>query len=173
MKNSIKSVSVVVLCAFMTACSPSKEKMNAQISLMENETAQTYDLSKMDSLVSLYQQYVKEFPQDSMTQEYLFRSGKLNITLRKGTEALTDFNTLIKNFPQCDALPEVYYYVAYVYEDILYDIASARTAYYDFINRYPSHRLVRDATLAIQYLGKSPEEIISSFEHQEDTTSIE
>jgi outer membrane protein assembly factor BamD (BamD/ComL family) len=126
-------------------------------------------MEKIDSLLLLYQQYVTEFPQDSLVAEYLYRSGKLNIILRKGGEALSDFTNLINKFPKNEHLPEVYYYKAFVYEDIMYDIISAKTAYYDFINRYPDHKLVQDAKLSIQYLGKSPEEIVASFEQRGST----
>jgi hypothetical protein len=126
-------------------------------------------MEKIDTLLVLYQQYVAEFPKDSMVAEYLYRSGKLNMILRKGTEALSDFTNLIDRFPLNEHLPEVYYYKAFIYEDILYDIMAARTAYYDFINRYPEHKLVQDAKLSIQYLGKSPEEIVASFEQRAST----
>ncbi len=169
-KRYIYFISVLVL---LTACQSPKDKMSKQITTLEDELSTEYNTKKMDSLVVLYKEYIKEFPQDSMVAEYLFRSGTINMTLRKGPEALSDFTTLINKFPKSQHLPEAYYYKAFVYEDIMYDIMSARTAYYDFINRYPTHKLVTDATLSIQYLGKSPEEIIASFEQKENASKPE
>jgi outer membrane protein assembly factor BamD (BamD/ComL family) len=147
----------------------SQDKINTQIIRLENEISTEYHLEKMDTLLLLYQQYMVEFPQDSLVAEYLYRSGKINMMLRKGSEALSDFTNLIDKFPQNEHLPEVYYYKAFIYESIMYDIISAKTAYYDFINRYPNHKLVQDAKLSIQYLGKSPEEIVASFEQRNST----
>jgi outer membrane protein assembly factor BamD (BamD/ComL family) len=92
--------------------------------------------------------------------------------LRKGPEALSDFSRLTSKFPQNPHLQEAYYYKAFVYEDIMYDIAAAKIAYNDFINRFPTHKLVTDATLSIKYLGQSPEEIVASFQ-QNDSSNIE
>jgi TolA-binding protein len=177
MVNNIKRIIYFsAILMFLMSCKTSKDEVNTAISRLENETAIEYSMKKMDSLLVLYQQYITEFPQDSIVAEYLYRSGRLNMILRRGSEALSDFTILINKFPQDKHLPEVYYYKAFIYEDILYDIMSARTAYYDFINRYPEHKLVQDAKLSIQYLGKSPEEIVASFEQQnasEEMTSSE
>jgi TolA-binding protein len=147
--------------------------LREQITLLENEISAGYDAAKMEKLSVLYKDYINTFPQDSMVIDYLFKSGTLNMTLRKGTEALTDFTTLINKFSQSPHLAEAYYYRAYVYEDIIYDIESARIAYQDFIARFPNNPLVKDATLSIQYLGKSPEEIVASFEEKEDAGNVE
>jgi outer membrane protein assembly factor BamD (BamD/ComL family) len=155
------------------SCQPVKDKTSEQIGRLESETGNEYNEKKMDSLLLLYRQYISEFPQDSMVAEYLYRSGMLNMSLRKGPEALSDFTNLINKFPKNKHLPEVYYYKAYVYEDIIYDVSAARTAYYEFINRYPEHKLVGDATLSIRYLGKSPKEIVASFEEKKDSSLVE
>ena len=164
---SRKSICLGVAAALFIACQPSKSKLSDQITLLENEVYTGYDHKKMDSLLVLYREYIKEFSQDSLAGEYLFKSGTLNLTLRKGVEALSDFTNLINNYPQSPYLPEVYYYKAFVYEDILYDIEQAKAAYTDFINRFPEHKFVPDAALSIQYLGKTPEEIVASFEEKE------
>ena len=163
--NTLKKIfGIVVATAVLTACQSGKSKLNEEIAALETEISTGYDAVKMEKLSVLYQEYINKFPQDSMVVEYLFRSGAMNIILRKGSEALSDFTILIDKFPQNPYIAEAYYYRAYVYEDIIYDIASAKFAYQDFITRFPEHQLARDAALSIQYLGKSPEEILASFE---------
>ena len=159
-----KSIGIIVASAVLFACQSPKSKLSKQITLLENETSTGYDVEKIEKLSSLYREYITQFPQDSMVIDYLFKSGTVNMTLRKGNESLSDFTTLIDKFPQSQHIAQAYYYRAYVYEDILYDIDAARIAYNDFITRFPEHPLVRDAALSIQYLGKSPEEIVDSFE---------
>ncbi|MDR1180733.1 MAG: tetratricopeptide repeat protein [Bacteroidales bacterium] len=156
----------------LTACQISKKELGKEITRLENEIATEYNMEKMDSLSLLYQQYIKEYPQDSLVAEYLYKSGMLNISLRNGPEALTDLTVLANRFPKYAYLPEVYYYIAFIYEDIMYDIIAAKAAYYSFIDKYPNHRLLPDATLSIQYLGQSPEEIVATFQ-QNDTIHLE
>ena len=162
-----KSIGIIVAATVLVSCQLSKSKLSEQITLLENETSEAYDVVKLEKLSSLYREYINKFPQDSLVIEYLFRSGTLNMTLRNGGEALSNFTTLINRFPQNPYLAEAYYYKAYVYEDILYEIEEARIAYYEFINRFSEHQLVKDATLSVQYLGKSPEEIVLDFEEKE------
>jgi outer membrane protein assembly factor BamD (BamD/ComL family) len=174
MKNSIKTIIYFsIISLFLISCQTSKEKIEKQINELEKETSAQYNVEKMDSLSLLYQQYISEFPQDSMIAEYLYKSGRVNMILGRGAEALSDFTNLINKFPNHVHLPEAYYYKAFIYEDIMYDIALARVAYFDFINRYPNHKLVQDATLSIQYLGKSPAEIVASFEQEKDSSIVE
>ena len=162
-----KTVGLIVAVMFLVACQSSKTKLSKQIAVFEKEISAEFDVKKMDNLLSLYHQYIKEFPQDTAIEAYLFKAGTLSVTLRKGGEALSDFTTLISRFPQSKYIAEAYYYKAFVYEDIIYDIEAARNAYNDFILKFPDHQLASDAKLSIQYLGMSPEEIVASFEQKE------
>ena len=167
--NTLKKlVGLIIAVTFLVACQSSKSKLGEQIAVLEKETSAEFDVQKLDNLLSLYHQYIKKFPQDATIEEYLFKAGTLSMTLRKGGEALSDFTTLIDRFPQSVHLAEAYYYKAFVYEDIIYDIEAARIAYNEFISRFPDHQFVNDAKLSIQYLGMSPEEIVATFEEKEE-----
>lgn len=171
MKTKIVSTTIIASMLLFAACTSSSEKLNEQIAQAENELSQQYDTVKMRQLVTLYQQYVKEFPKDSLSGEYLFRSGTTNMTLGKAADALRDLTNFINLFPEHKLLPEAYYYKAHIYENIMYDFVMAKTAYYDFLARYPEHKLATDATFSLQYLGKSADEIIALFEQNlSDTT---
>ena len=168
-----KSVCVGLAVIALTACQSSKEKLNERIALLEKEAAAGYSVEKNASLLQVYAEYIGKFPQDSLSGEYLFKSGTVNMSMRKGDEALSNFKDLINKFPRSPYLPEACYYTAFIYEDIIYDIIAAEVAYKNFIERYPEHKLVTDAKLSIKYLGKSPEEIIASFEEKEQNTATE
>ena len=167
-----KTIGIIIAAAFLLGCQSSKNRLREQIVLLEEEVYAGFDVKKIEKLSFLYQEYINTFPQDSMVIAYLFKSGGINITLRKGAEALSDFTALIERFPQSPHVAEAHYYRAYVYEDIIYDIESAKIAYNEFINRFPDHQLVQDAKLSVQYLGMSPDEIVASFEEKEDDNGI-
>lgn len=171
MKIKTISTGIIACMLLFAACTSSKEKQNEQIANAEKEIAQQYDTVKMRQLVGLYQEYVTEYPKDSLSGEYLFRSGTTNMALSKGADALRDFTNFTNLFPQNKLLPEAYYYKAHIYENIMFDFVAAKTAYYEFLARYPEHKLATDASLSIQYLGKSADEIIALFEQKlSDTT---
>ena len=166
--NTLKKLAgLVIVVTFFVACQSPKSKLGEQIAMLEKETSSEFDAKKLDNLLSLYHKYINEFPQDVMIEEYLFKAGTLSLSLRKGGEALSNFTALINKFPQSAHLAEAYYYKAFVYEDIIYDIEAARIAYNDFIVRFPDHQFAPDAKLSIQYLGMSPEEIVATFEGKE------
>jgi outer membrane protein assembly factor BamD (BamD/ComL family) len=169
--NTLKKlVGLVIAVTFLVACQSSKSKLSERIVVLEKETSTEFDVKKLDNLLSLYHQYINEFPQDATIEEYLFKAGTLSMSLRKGGDALSDFAMLISRFPQSVYLAEVYYYKAFVYEDIIYDIDAAKIAYNDFIARFPDHKSVSDAKLSVQYLelGMSTEEIVASFEEKKE-----
>ena len=150
-----------------SACQSKKEKKSAAIATAEKELAQTYNEDLQYRLIALYQDYATVFPEDSMSAEYLFRSADLNMRLERGQEALADLDAVIAKYPNYERIPECYFMKGFVYENVLYDIEAAQNAYYDFVGKFPSHKLALDASIAISLLGKSPEEIVASFENKE------
>ena len=176
LSNITKLATCIIFAGVLfSACQPSQEKLAEQIAVLEKESLEQYDTTKMNNLLSLYQSYIEQFPQDSLTANYLFKSGTVNMSMHKGPESLRDFTNFTINFPQHELLPDAYFYIAYIYESIMYDITAAKTAYYDFLIRFPSHKWAKDANSSIQILSseKSLNEIVASFEQQQDTTLSE
>ncbi len=167
-KTPIVILSVMIL---FFACTESRNKQNKNISILENTLQNNYDTLKMAKLVELYNNYVNDFPADSLSPNYVFRTAEVNRVLGKGAEALSNYHLLIKKYPESPYVPDAYFFIAVVYENVLYDFAKASVAYRTFMDKFPEHPLVKDAKLSMEYLGKSPEEIISMFEspQPEDT----
>ncbi|MCL2131111.1 MAG: tetratricopeptide repeat protein [Lentimicrobiaceae bacterium] len=153
------------------ACQSKKEKLNAQIAEAEKQIFESYSAETMSQLVAFYQDYARAFPKDSLSAEYLFRAANGNRSLKKGAEALANFDAVIANYPDSRNVPECYFLRAFVYEDVLYDIENAVQAYYEFVSRFPSHELAITASINIAYLesGKSTNDIVASFEENELT----
>lgn len=156
-------VFLMVGIVLVVACQSKKEKLNAQIAAAEKEVVESYKTEAVNRLLTLYQKYTAAFPEDSLAVEYLFRSAEFNMRLNKGEEALANLDAVITKYPDSWRVPECYFLKGFVYEDVLYDLENAENAYYEFVAHFPSHKLARDASLAISYLGKSPEEIVASF----------
>ena len=155
--------SIALMCA---ACKPSAVEKQKEIARLEESTYEVYDTTLLNQLTTAYKDYVKTFPQDSLSAEYLLRAGSINIKLGKGGEAIQNFDRIINYYPNFAKLPEVYYYKAYTYEAVIFDLAQARAGYTEFINRFPEHPMVTDAQLSIKYLGMTPEEIVASFDQE-------
>lgn len=164
-------VVILSLMILFFACTESRNKQHKKILMLENTLQDSYDTLKMAKLVESYDNYVNDFPADSLASVYVFRAAEMNRVLGKGTEALSDYHLLIKKYPESVYVPEAYFFIAVVYENVLYDFTKASVSYREFMDKFPEHTLVKDAKLSLEYLGKSPEEIIKMFESRqlEDT----
>lgn len=164
---------ILGLTLMFTACKPKAADKQKAIADMEETSYQVYDTAQLHQLLDAYAEYVKLFPQDSLTPEYLLRAGSINIKMGNGGAALQNFDRIINYYPHFSKLPEVYYYKAYTYEAVIFDLEMAKAGYMEFINRFPDHSMVTDAQLSIKYLGMTPDEIVASFDmnDEEDITN--
>ena len=163
MKNRRSIIVFLTAATLLFACQSKKEKLSTQIEEFEKQVAASYDVETINQLIGCYQDYAKAYPKDSLSAEYLMRSADFNMRLKKGDEALADLHAVIALYPDNQYVPLCYFLKGFIYEDVLYDIKSAEKAYYDFVARYPSHELAMQASMAIEYLGQSPEDIIVAF----------
>lgn len=167
------SIIILSLTLLFTACKPKAADKQKAIADLETASYEVYDTAQLHQLLNAYAEYVKLFPQDSLTPEYLLRAGSINIKMGDGGAALQNFDRIINYYPHFSKLPEVYYYKAYTFEAVIFDLEMAKAGYTDFITRFPNHELVTDAQLSIKYLGMSPDEIVASFDLNDDDDTIQ
>ncbi|MBO4281655.1 MAG: tetratricopeptide repeat protein [Bacteroidales bacterium] len=151
------------LC-LMVSCTPSKEKMQAEIDGLEAIVLDQGDTSHRQELLACYDRFVQKHPEDSLAPEYLFRKAEVLRIGKEGDAALDVMAELVSRYPESPRVAECYFLRGLVYEEVFYDQDKAKKAYLSFIERYPEHPLAEDARYAIRYLGLSAEEIIASFE---------
>ena len=62
--------------------------------------------------------------------------------------------------------PECLFLKAFVFENQLNNLKDAEILYKEFIASYPNHPLTDDAVASLEYLGKSPEELVRMFQEK-------
>lgn len=163
----------VLLLAFLMlflACGQSKKTQKKNIVQLETELKNVHDTVKMAGIIAMYDKYSEEFPDDSLTPLYIYRSAEMNRILNKGTQALIKYDLLIKKYPESEYVPICYFLKGLVFENVLYNFNAAELSYREFIEKYPDHPLRKDAELSLKYLGKSVDEIIEMFS---DSTNVD
>jgi outer membrane protein assembly factor BamD (BamD/ComL family) len=163
MKTIKLLIALSLVISVMVACGPSQTKQIKEITQLEKVIGQTFDTVKMNQLVILYDTYVSQFPDDTLTDDYLFQAANLSRVLKNGEKALKYYTLLIQKYPENEFIPECYFFRGVVYEEVMYDMGAAALCYKEFINAFPNHPLAKDAELSLQYLGKSPDEIVEMF----------
>lgn len=152
---------ILLTINFLAACSSPKEKMNQKITELENNDS-AYSPTLLESLKSTYMEYAKKYPDDEKSPLYLFKAAQRSIALNQPEDAVTLLNDLIEKYPKNAIHEEALFLLAFTYENSLNNLASAGEKYREFIEKYPENELTEDAKLALENLGKSPEEIIGS-----------
>lgn len=184
MKNLNFIIAMCFFCLIIASCSSDKknnsndnkpnekESMSSKINMLESEIMKNFDEKKVSELIKLCLDYEKKFPQDSLVPYFLYKAGANFSYLNKPYDALRCFDRVYKLFPDYDKAPVSLFHIAGIYSDMLNDTASARETYNTFILKYPNHKLVEDARLSIENLGKSLEELVEEWEKNEAADSL-
>lgn len=165
MKNTLL-IPFIVLSLFVISCTPSRDKMLEKISTLESKmkSTQNVDSISINKLLEAYQDFATNYPKDSLASENLYKAAGLAVGFNKGTQAIGFYESIINTYPSYIKIPECYFMKAFTYENVMGDVVKANEFYNKFLAKYPDHELADDATSAIKYLGKSPEEMVREFE---------
>ncbi|MCX6267179.1 MAG: tetratricopeptide repeat protein [Bacteroidetes bacterium] len=159
-------------------CKPSREKVINQIQTMEKSLfspdAVSYNKPKADSLLSLYETFIRENPQDSLSPGFLFTAANVTMNSGDGAKALSLFDQYLQNYPDKPKAPLCLFFKAFIYENLTQNIDKARETYLLFIEKYPNDDFTKDAKMALQNLGKSPDMLVREFElkNRADSTRV-
>ncbi|MEI7896284.1 MAG: tetratricopeptide repeat protein [bacterium] len=164
------------LLMMIVSCGPSREKTVSRIDVMEKSLfspeAVSFNKAKADSLLSLYEVFIKEYPKDSLAPGYLFKAANISMNSGDGSKALTLFDQYLQNYPDKPKASLCLFFKAFVYENVIQNLDKARETYLLFIEKYPTDNFTRDARLAIQNLGKTPDMLIKEFEARKKADSL-
>ncbi len=161
------SILLVTLSIIYTGCKSPVNKDKSQISSIEEQLkdeAARPDNAKLDELLNLYISFADKYPDDTLSQVYLYRAVNVSMGMGDGQKAMQLIDRSINKYPAGIYLPEIVFLKAYVYENLLGRYGKASEIYRDFIHRFPDHELADDAQVAIQNMGKTPDELIKEFE---------
>jgi outer membrane protein assembly factor BamD (BamD/ComL family) len=171
--------STIILCSaivlLMTSCSPSREKSISQITALENSLfspdAVSFNKEKADSLLSLYDGFIKNNPKDSLAPGYLFKAANIVMNSGNGPRAIVLFDQYLKDYPDKPKASLCLFFKAFIYENVMQDIDKARETYLLFLEKYPSDDFTNDAEMALMNLGKTPDMLVREFEAKKSADS--
>lgn len=173
-KSAIAALSGILM--LMVSCGPSHDKVVSSIRNMETSLfspdAVSFSKEKADSLLSMYETFIKKYPQDSLSPGYLFKAANITMNSGNGSRAITLFEQYMRDYPDKPKASLCLFFKAFIYENHMHDLDKARETYLLFIEKYPADDFVNDAKLAIMNLGKSPDMLIREFEAKQKADSI-
>ena len=169
------SVLLTVIICFVS-CTSRQDRLIARINELEKKMAEDSlsipDKELMGNLIALYAEFGEKFPENEKAADFLFSAGRLSMSGNQPDKAIGFFDTIIKNYPNYNKLPDCYFLKAFVYDNQLSNLPLARKTYEDLIEKYPKHELSYQASQLLLILGKDLEEVVEGFEKQKDTLAV-
>ncbi len=143
-----------------------EQQIKKDIALTEEKlrtSTEGFDELKAQDALNNFNDFISNYPNDSLTPMYTFKCGELSISLRQANNARKYFEQFIKNFPAHKRLPEAKFMLAFVYDDLLQDDNRAKELYTSFLKDYPNHSMALQAKQLVSLLFKSDADLIKTF----------
>jgi len=146
-----------------------RDEINNLQSVLFDNRNQTLDMVKADSMVLLYKKYAIEFPNDTMSAQYLFKAAEVEMGIDKNKNCIATLSLIQQRYPDNEIIPMVLHFKAFVYDDKLHDYDKARACLDELIEKYPENSLIENAKAYREMIGKDPAEL---FEKADSTAAI-
>jgi TolA-binding protein len=130
------------------------------------------DTAKARILIGAYQTYAARYSNDSLAPDMLYRAANLCLNTDRTLQALELFKSIELDYPKSNKAPYCLFMQAFVYENYIRDFYRAKQLYIDFIKKYPHHELYDDALNALEFLGKSIEDMLKEIKENREMDSI-
>jgi outer membrane protein assembly factor BamD (BamD/ComL family) len=165
MKKTLKIMAVALLALGLFACGEKHkitvEELREAQSTLFNENGRLNE-KEAPGVAEKYLKYVDQNPNDTAVVKWLFHAMEINVLLKDADQSEKLCNQLLEQFPESRWAPQALLTLgSYVYNDQLNDTAKAHAAFQRLIDEYPESDLVDDAQKSIEYLGLTPEEIMT------------
>ena len=152
--------------------SQTREERLAEIGELEKRLKsrqnQSMDLNKplAEQMVREYRDFAIAHSKDSLAPHYLFKAADLSVGLGKYDRAIGYLESVTTEYPDYQRNVEMWLFKGFIYEQHMNQHAKAVEAYEALIDRFPNHRLAKDARASIENLTLSEEELIRRFQEK-------
>ncbi|MBQ8958227.1 MAG: tetratricopeptide repeat protein [Bacteroidales bacterium] len=176
MKQTLRMMLVALIALGMLACGE-KKLTEKDLKLAEAELFnedKTMNEAVAPKVAEKYSQFAEQNPDNTSAPLWLYHAMEINVQLKNAEKSAELCERMLEKFPQSEWAPRSLFLLgSFVYNDQLNDTARAHATLQRLIDTYPDSNLADDAQKSIEYLGLTPEEIMSlimmsQFEEEED-----
>lgn len=164
----IALVFAVIGCSDSNNQQKDLEKINELETKIYSENQMDVDMQIANQAIQAYLEFSEKYQEDSLAPIYLFKAGEISRNINKANQAIIYFQQVYDKYPDYEKAPFCLFLQAIIYEDQLGNLDKAKENYTLFVSKYPDHDFADDAKILLNNLGKTPEEIIQSFEAQQE-----
>ena len=164
MKKTLKIMMLALIAFGMMACGEKKlteKDLKAAEETLFNEDG-TMNEEIAPSVAEKYCLFVEQNPDDPSAPQWLYHAMEINVQLKNTEKSIELGEQVVDQYPESTWAPRSLLVVGtFVYNDQLNDTAQAHAILDRLIREYPESNLVDDAKKSIEYLGLTPEEIMT------------
>lgn len=124
------------------------------------------DREKSRKLLKKYVAFANTYPTDSLTPDFLYEAGALQINLGKHRQAIQMYENIHDGFPGYDRKIESAYLVAVIYQNYLNDRIRAREYYEKVIELYPESEWAQAAANSLITVDMTEDQLIEFLKQQ-------
>lgn len=114
--------------------------------------------------IASYEGFIKKYPNDSLSAEYMFRMSDLLRAVGDHAKAIQYLGQICKDYPDYKKIPDCLFLQGYYYQEFFKDTNSAKEYYKKLLAKYPNHPFADDAQALMSMFGKTDEQMIQEFE---------
>jgi outer membrane protein assembly factor BamD (BamD/ComL family) len=166
--------SAAIILSFLFSCKPESDRTADKIreteKMLINDSTKMLNRDLADGELKAYAEFAEKFPEDTRSEEFLYKAAELANSMGKTAAALDYYHSFCEKYPQSKKAPYALFLQAFIYENQLKNLDKARELYNGFLTTYPDHELAKDARFSLNNLGKSEEELIKMFEEKNKDT---
>jgi outer membrane protein assembly factor BamD (BamD/ComL family) len=160
--------SLLILTGMMQACkSPDTaaqiESLEADFQRLEEAPPDSAARMRQVAmqLAALYEAFADEHPKDPRTPAYLMKSASHYLMDQASpAKPIEVCDRVIREFPDSPEAAEALFQKAFIYNNTLRSLDQAKTAYEEFLRRYPEHPLSASAESELATLGMTEEQLL-------------
>lgn len=151
----------LIMLAISAISSQACGRESADDLFKKGKAAAKGDTASFAAAEESFKKFVDLYPKDKRCDEALWQLGLISQTRGNAREAIARYETLTVRYPDSEFSHKAQFLIGFIYEETLSDYPHAKEAYQKVIDHYPTSSLAEQARLAIQHLGKKPEEWIN------------
>lgn len=172
--NQLLFPGLIGVLMLVSGCAQNSEQKQMQKEITELEgilygdSIGMPDRNKALEVIQKYENYANAFPEDSLAPEYLYKGAEIAMNMQMSGRAIEYHQRIRTNYPNFDKVSYCLFLQAFIYENQMQQLDTAKKLYQEFIDTYPNHSLADDAQVSLDNMGKSIEELIQSWEKREE-----
>ena len=164
MKRFLNLMMLAMLAFGMMACGEKKltqdDLKKAELTLMNEDGS--LNVEAVPAAVEQFCKFVEQNPKDASAPQWLFKALQIEIKAGASEKAIELCDKLVNDYPTFESNPAALVMTASeVYDSQLHDLDKAKATYQKVITDYPDSEWAKNAEKMIEYLGMTPEEILS------------